>query len=134
MRLKSASEDLTVNTLGAVPGSLGRFAYLGGLHDGDGSYGHWGLAKVYGGEDAQGALRASHRSLLSEVLKRPLATLLDELATCSKAYANEKEFLKALAQTPPKPLSAATRAHLGSVLSALLSLAENRNNANPPAE
>jgi|SRR5664279_575121 len=134
MRLKSAFEDLEVNTLGAVPGSLGRFAYLGELHDGNGNYGHWGLVKVYGGEDAQGAMRASHRSILSEVLKRPLAVLLDELATCSQAYATEKEFLKRLAQSPPKPLSPAARAHLGSVLSALSALVESQNSANPQAE
>src|SRR5712691_4298022 len=44
MRLKSALEDFEANTLGAVPGLLGRLSYVGRLHDGKGTYDHWGLA------------------------------------------------------------------------------------------
>jgi len=131
MRLKSALEDFEANTLGAVPGLLGRLSYVGGLHDGNGTYDHWGLAEVYGAAAAQCAIRASHRGLLSEVLKKPLAVLLNELATCSSEHLTEREFLATLAQSPPKPLSPAARAHLGSVLGALSALVESRNNANP---
>lgn len=131
MRLQSAFEDFAANTLGAVPGPLGRLSYVGRLHDGNGTYGHWGLAKVYGGDDAQCAIRASHRVLLSEVLKKPLAFLLNELASCSNEYLTEREFLASLHNSPPKPVSPAALAHLRSVLSALLALLESRNNANP---
>lgn len=133
MRLKSAVEDFEANTLGAVPGLLGRLSYVGGLHDGNGAYDHWGLAKVYGDDAAQCAIRTSHRVLLSEVLKKPLAVLLtDVAASCSneRLHLAEKEFLDSLRHAPPKPLSPAARAHLRSVLSALSALVESRNNAN----
>ncbi len=131
MRLKSALEDFEANTLGAVTGLLGRLSYVGGLHDGKGTYDHWGLARVYGADAAQSAIRASHRVLLSEVLKKPLAALLKDVpASCADEHLTESEFLAALAQFSPKPLSPAARAHLGSVLSALSALLESRNNAN----
>ena len=136
MRLKSALEDFKTNTLGAVPGLLGRLSYVGGLRDGKGTgtgrYDHWGLARVYGDDAAQSAIRASHRVLLSEVLKKPLAVLLKDVpASCANEHLTESEFLAALAQSSPKPLSPAARAHLASVLSALSALVENRENANP---
>ena len=131
MRLKSALEDFESNTLGAVPGLLGRLSYVGRLQDGNGKYDHWGLARVYGSHASQCAIRASHRVLLSEVLKKPLAVLLkDVLASCFNEHLTEGEFLAALAQSPPKPLSPAALAHLKSVLSALLALVESRNDAN----
>ena len=136
MRLKSALEDFEANTLGAVPGLLGRLSYVGGLRDGKGTgtgrYDHWGLARVYGDDAAQTAIRASHRVLLSEVLKKPLAVLLKDVpASCANEHLTESEFLAALAQSSPKPLSPAARAHLASVLSALSALVENREDANP---
>jgi hypothetical protein len=136
MRLKSALEDFEANTLGAVLGLLGRLSYVGRLHDGEGTgtgrYEHWGLARVYGDDAAQSAIRASHRVLLSEVLKKPLAVLLKDVpASCANEELTEREFLSALAQSSPKPLSPAARAHLASVLSALSALVENRENANP---
>lgn len=133
MRLKSASEDFETNTLAAVPELLGRLSYVGRLHDGEGTYDHWGLARVYGEDAAQSAIRASHRVLLSEVLKKPLAVLLeDALAICSNEHLAERElveFLASLALNPPKPVSPAALAHLKSVLSALSALVESRNNA-----
>ena len=136
MRLKSALEDFETNTLGGVPGLLGRLSYVGGLRDGKGTgtgrYEHWGLARVYGDDAAQSAICASHRVLLSEVLKKPLAVLLKDVpASCANEHLTESEFLAALAQSSPKPLSPAARAHLGSVLSALSALVESRENANP---
>ena len=131
MRLKSALEDFEANTLRMVPGLLRRLSYLGRLYDGRGARGHWGLAKVYGEDAAQQAIYASYRVLLSEVLRKPLAVLLNELSTsCSSENVSEKEFLTALAQSPPTPLSRAARAHLGSVLGALSALVESRNSAN----
>jgi hypothetical protein len=131
MRLKSALEDFEKNTLGAVPGVLGRLAYLGKLYDGKGTYEHWGMVKVYGGDAAQGAMRSCHRVIFSAVLKKPLAVLLEDVqVACSKQHLTEHEFLALLRQSPPRPLSPAALAHLRSVLSALLALVENRDVAN----
>lgn len=137
MRLKSAVEDFEANTLRAVPGLLGRLSYVGRLQDGKGTgngrYVHWGLARVYGEDAAQGAIRVSHRVLLSEVLKKPLALLVDDLlALCSNEQLTEADFLASLAQSPPKPLSPAARAHLRSVLGALSALVESQDSANLP--
>ena len=132
MRLKSAREDFETNTLGAVPGLLGRLAYVGRLHDGKGKYEHWGLAKVYGDDAAQCAISASHRILISEVLKRPLAVLLkDVLTSCENEHAKERKCVVSLTQAQPKPLSSTALAHLRSVVNALSALIENRNDANP---
>lgn len=133
MRLKSAREDFETNTLSAVPGLLGRLSYVGRLHDGKGKYEHWGLAKVYGDDAAQCAISASHRILLSDVLKKPLAVLLkDALASCSNEHLTEKELLVMLEKSSPTHLSPAARAHLESVLSALSALVESRNDASLP--
>ncbi len=142
MRLKSAFEDFEANTLKAVSGALGRLSYVGRLHDGEGAYGHWGLAKVHGTEAAERAIGSSHRAVLSAVLKKPLAALLNELETCSSEYPTEREFLASLAHLLPKPLSLAAQAHLKSVLSALSALLESPSIANlrgaspppPPAQ
>ena len=131
MRLKSALEDFERNTLSAVPGLLGRLSYVGRLQDGTGTYDHWGLAKVYGDDAAQYAIRASHRILLSEILKKPLAVLLkDVLTSCSNEHPTEGELLASLTLSPPKHLSPASLAHLRSVLCALSALVESRNAAN----
>jgi hypothetical protein len=102
---------------------------------GNGKYEHWGLAKVYGDVEAQRVISASHRALLAEVLKKPLAVLLQDVPeSCSNEHLTEREFLATLAQAKadslPKPLSASSRAHLRSVLSALSALVENRDSAN----
>lgn len=132
MRLKSALDDFAANTLSAVPGLLGRLSYVGRLHDGKGTYRHWGLAKVYGDDTAQSAIRASHRELLSLVLKKPLALLLKDVrASCANQHPTEKEFLAALAHSAPKPLSPAANAHLRAVLSALSALLASRDNPTP---
>jgi hypothetical protein len=134
MRLKSALEDFERNTLGLVTGLLGRFFYVGRLHDGQGGYEHWGLTKVYGGEAAQRAIRAAHRVLLAEILKKPVAVLLQDVPVSSSYQdLSESEFLATLPQASPKPLSPAARAHLGSVWNALSALLESRNSAIPQA-
>ncbi len=131
MRLKSAFEDFEANTLGAVPGLLGRLSYVGRLRGGEGTYEHWGLARVYGDDAAQSAIRASHRVLISEILKKPLTELFkDVIASCSNEHVTEQEFLTLLSHSSPKPLSPSARAHLRSVLNALSALVESQSNAN----
>ena len=104
------------------------------MHDGNGVYNHWGLEKVYGKDAAGGAIGASHRTLLSRILKTPLPVLLDDVgassATCQLATREFLFFLKSTHSLPKSP-SPASQVHFRSVLHALLALAESRNNANP---
>lgn len=133
MRLRSALEDFEENTLGAVPGLLGKLSYLGALHDGNGAYNHWGLEKVYGKDVARGAMSASHRTLLSKILKTRLAVLLDDVRTSSaNQHLAAREFLFSLSSAPslPKSPSSASQVHFRSVLHALLALAETQHDAN----
>ena len=133
MRLRSALEDFEANTLAAVPGLLGKLYYLGALHDGDGTYNHWGLEKVYGNDAAWSAIGTCHRALLSRILKTPLPILLDDVgASSAKGQLATREFLFSL-KSPhslPKSPPAASQVHFRSVLHALLALAESGNNAN----
>jgi len=131
MRLKSALEDFEANTLAAVRGLLSKLYYVGRLRDENGTYAHWGLARVYGNDAAQSAIRASHRVLLLEVLKKPLALLLkDTQAASSREQLSESEFLASPTLCPPTPVSPSARAHLKAVLGALSALVESRNAAN----
>lgn len=132
MRIKSAREDFETNTLGAVPGLLGRLSYVGRLQDDKGKYEHWGLAKVYGDDAAQGAIGEAHRVLVSQILKKPLGVLLkDVVSSCANEDPKGREFVASLRQTQPRPLSPAALAHLKSVMNALSALIETQDGANP---
>jgi len=79
MRLKSALEDFEANTLGAIRGLLGRFSYVGRLHDGNGTYEHWVWRRCMAGMLHNAPSVRRNRGLLSEVLKKPLAVLLNDV-------------------------------------------------------
>ena len=55
MTFKGPFEDLLLS-LSAIPGALGKLAYLAGLRE-DGGYRHWGLARVHGSDKAEQALK-----------------------------------------------------------------------------
>src|SRR5712672_2701039 len=97
MRLRSVLEDFEANTLAAVPGLLGKLCYLAALHDGNGTYEHWGLAKVYGPDATRAAINTSHRALLSKILKTPLPALLEDVRSSSAGHQiAAREFLFSL--------------------------------------
>lgn len=132
MRLKSAFEDFETSTLCAVAGLLGRFSYVGRLHVGEGIYEHWGLGKIHGEDPARRAIRSSHRMLLTAILRKPLASLLADLAeSCANSELTQTQFLLSLNQAQPEPISPATGAHLKSALNALVALVESQKSASP---
>jgi hypothetical protein len=132
MRLKSAFEDFESSTLCAIAGVLGRFSYVGRLHVGKGNYRHWGLAKIHGEDQAQRAIRSSHRLLLTAILRKPLASLLADLSeSCAKGELTRTELLASLNCPSPAPSSPATGAHLKSALNALVALVESQKSASP---
>lgn len=137
MTLKSAFEDLSQTTLGALSDCLQRLEYLGGLRRLRGGYWHWGFSKVHGEAAAKRAFHEAHRAAVSEVLRTPLRTLLRNAESNSKNAGVEPEgYLEKLgrAELLPDDPGAGSARHLNSVLHALLGLERNRKlNAIPRA-
>lgn len=136
MVLRSAFEDFQSSTLSAVPGLLGKLRYLVLLHNGDGSYSHWGLERVYGSGAAEKAMRTSHGILVSGILRTPLSELAEDLkGSATGAQITELEFLSCL-ETPqanalPAQRFQASEKHFRSVLHSLFALVQNRARATP---
>ena len=129
--LRSVKEDLQASTLRAVPGLLGKLRYFATLRQADGSYQHWGLARIHGEAVAQKALAEAHRSLVSIILQTPLRKLLRDLDESSVPDSQSSvEFLEGLqgreSESLPKDPSAGYRRHLSSVLRALSALTRIR--------
>jgi hypothetical protein len=131
MTLKSALEDLSRTTLGAISGCLRKLEYLAGLRQVKGGYAHWGLGKVHGEASARKALTAAHRGVISEVLSTPLRELEDDVTSSSQsAGVGIEEYLERLARRQrellPADPGAGSARHLSSVLRALLGLERAR--------
>ncbi len=128
MTLNSALEDLRTTTLKAISGSLRRLEYFAGLRNADGTYGHWGLARVHGERAANKALDQEHRSLVSRILSMPLHQVLGDVERSSQlAGMTPAQYVERLRQQldllPPEPGAGAAR-HFNSVLHALSVLAK----------
>ncbi len=138
MTLNSALEDLRASTLKAVSGSLRRLEYVSGLRNNqEGTYTHWGLARVHGEFSAANALHQQHRLVLSSILSKPLQQLLADAEACSQAVGmTTVSYLERLAQEQdllPPDAGAGSARHFSSVLHALSSLARVPRDATPPA-
>ncbi len=70
---RGAASDLWRNTLSQIPSVFGRLVYLCSLRDANsGAYQHYGLAQVFGEEEAGRVLRESHQQIFSNWLCFPL--------------------------------------------------------------
>ena len=124
-------EDLESRTLRAVAGLLGKLDYLARLRAPDGSYSHWGLARVHGESATQRALVDAHRGIVKEILRTPLRSLLRDVDDSGNPKETRPvDFLEKLKDhpselVPPGP-GAGTGRHLSSVLDALWHLAKTR--------
>jgi hypothetical protein len=139
MPIFSALEDLQATTLSAIAGSLRRLEYLAHLRRSDGTYAHWGLARIYGELRAKRALAEAHRAQLSSILATPIRTLEKDVRESSnEAGLPPGAYLEKLSSSssqllPPNPGAGSGR-HLSSVLHALASLLRSRkSDANPRA-
>ncbi len=138
MPLFSALEDVQTTTLKAIAGSLRRLEYLASLRRQDGSYAHWGLARIYGEFRARRALADAHRAELSNILATPIRKLQSDVQESSEqAGVDPKIYLDRLANgtglLPPNPGAGSSR-HLSSVLHALSSLLKaGKSDASPQA-
>jgi hypothetical protein len=136
MALNSALEDLRGTTLQAISGSLRRLEYLARLRTLQGTYVHWGLARVHGSAAATKALEQEHRAVVSKILSTPIQRLLAEVEECSRqAGVTPGQYLEKLSQElnllPPEPGAGSTQ-HLNSVLRTLSSLVKNQPAATHP--
>jgi len=137
MSLTSALEDLQGTTLEAVSGALGKLGHLSALRSPTGGYSHWGLARVHGDAAAEKALKAAHRSLLSQILATPVRKLREDVEKSSRPMGvSPAKFLAELQNrapqlVPPEPGAGSAR-HLSSVLHALSNLTKTRRGAIRP--
>lgn len=137
MTFQSPFDDFVLNSLAAIAGLLGKLDYVAGLRQGDGSYCHWGLARVHGENAAHQAASEAHRLLFSKVLTTPLAHLLDDVAQSQPDLTlGVNAYLDYLAQR--RPVLAPTGAgegpllHFNSVLHAVSALARAQSRTSPP--
>jgi hypothetical protein len=66
---RSAPASLWRNTLAAIPTAFGRLAYLASLRNQNtGNYEHHGLALIFGAEEADRAIRETHRQVFGDWL------------------------------------------------------------------
>ena len=142
MSLKSALEDFEGTTLAAIPGLLGKLYYLAGLHDGHGTYSHWGMERVHGEQAARRAMGTSHAAVLTQVLRARLQALDEDLRlSASGGQVTPLEFLASLRNLYPRALTekptVVLQKHLKVVLGALSVLLVNQarashRDASPP--
>lgn len=127
MSLFSASEDLAIRTLRSIRGALQRLRYLASLRQSDGSYRHWGLEWLHGEGECDGAVRDAHRDVLSEILRRPLPELWNEvLQEDSTPLRQTEEIEQSFPKLLPSACSPAAQSHLSAILLALIELAKTR--------
>ena len=121
-------------TLAALPGAWGRLQYVSKLRREDGQYDHWGLTRLHGEAAVQRALGAAHRDVYLEVLRTPLARLLEDAnLSAAEQELNAAAYLGELSAgwrelLPPDP-AGGTAPHFSSVLRALSALAQARSSA-----
>ena len=135
MTLKSALQDVKGTTLAAVSGLLGKLSYLASLRREHGLYRHWGMSMVHGPESSERALKAAHAEVVTDVLRTPLASLVEDLHESSRnsgvpadAYVEQMrgQFDVLL---PGERKDAPAASHLNSVLVALSELEKAQQRA-----
>jgi hypothetical protein len=135
MTLKSALQDVKDTTLAAVGGLLGKLRYLASLRHEQGRYRHWGMSLVHGSESSERALKAAHAEVITDVLRTPLASLVDDLHESSQSIATPPDaYVEQMrgefdALLPGERKDAPAASHLNSVLVALSEL-EKKSQAN----
>ena len=132
MTYRSASEDVLATTVAALPGAWGKLHYLSGLRTENGEYDHWGLTRLHGKAAVQRAFRDAHRDVFLEILRTPLAPLLEEAML--SAADREMDAVTYVTQLSsrwqallPPDLAGGLEAHFSSVLKALSKLARARS-------
>ena len=72
----SAFEDIQSRTLPRLQGLLAKLLYVAELRADDGSYQHWGHARIHGETASQAALARVHAELYAQLLRTPIPDLV----------------------------------------------------------
>lgn len=120
----SALEDLLERSLRMFSGLWGKFHYLCSLRENSGRYEHWGFIRTHGETSAQAAFAEVHTAIFSQILRTPLAELLEDVElSAEKMSVSTEEFIdgvrRVAQQATPKNLAGGTLAHFNSVLDAI---------------
>jgi hypothetical protein len=135
MTLKSALQDVKETTLAAVSGLLGKLAYLASLRRGQDGYQHWGMSLVHGAESSDRAMKTAHAEVIADVLRAPIASLVDDLEESSRNSGfSPRAYVEGMHGRIEDLLPGARKdspaaSHLNSVLLALSSLEKTRGRA-----
>jgi hypothetical protein len=124
--LLSIKDDFVQRTLANIPGIWGKLDYVSELREND-RYAHWGLARTYGEEATQLALREVHRELVLQVLRTPLRQLVaDVVSSAAGKQVELREFLESLVEKAtslvPPEIGGGSVVHFHSTVAALLLL------------
>jgi hypothetical protein len=131
MSFSETLENFVRKTLAVVPGVWHKLAYLAALRKDTGEYEHWGLSKRYGSEATRAALGSAHAGVFVDVLRKPVATLLEEVKeNAAEQQLPEKEYVEELwlSRKPmiPHDLNGGSQKHFEFTLKALRRLAHWR--------
>jgi len=140
LRPRGAASDLWRHTLSQIPSLFGRLIYLSNLRDADSNvYRHHGLAAVFGGEEANTAIRQSHEEAFAQWLeftleqqKADLETHVAGLEPERKRVVENWSRLEPYRNLPPAASSTVEKTLFLDDLETLLSLMRNELGVSSP--
>ncbi|MCU1309534.1 MAG: hypothetical protein JWO20_659 [Candidatus Angelobacter sp.] len=140
MDVVESLDNFVKRTLAVVPGIWHKLAYLAALRKDSGEYEHWGLSKRYGKEATRSALGAAHSEVFVDVLRKPVATLMEEVTeNAVEQNLPEEEYVEELwlSRRPmlPSHLAGGSQKHFELTLKTLRSLIQwrlSRRQDEPP--
>ena len=117
----SPFNDFVKRTMSSIEGLWAKLNYIRELRREDGSYEHWGFARVHGEAACQQTIADIHSQLALELLRTSMSQLSDELRiSANNAESSPRQLAQALYQDEerlmPKDLCGGSRSHVHSVL------------------
>ena len=117
----TAFEDFMLRTMDVLQGVWSKLNYIRELRAPDGSYEHWGLARIHGEETTHAMIADVHSELYLQLLRTPLPELLEQLhlsaddADCSAAQL-ARQLRESTGKITPQDLRGGAPEHLKAVL------------------
>ena len=116
-----------------MPGTWGKLQYVASLREPDGTYCHWGLARLHSERAVHQALAKVHEELVEEVLYSPLSELLEDLKGEAKNRGSSAgEYLRDLSRRSAELVPAKSGKQSRRVFDSVLTALSARVQAKPP--